>query len=112
MKLLSLTLFFCLALLASPPASARTWYIKLDGSGDAPTIQAGIDSAAVGDSVILEGGTWHVHDINMKAGICLVGEGGMADFVTLSADGLGQCLNCSELGIPTTISGITQPLFM
>lgn len=33
------------------------WLICKDGSGDAPTIQAGIDSAADGDSVVLEGGT-------------------------------------------------------
>ena len=29
-------------------SSARTWYIKHDGTGDAPTIQAGIDSGAAG----------------------------------------------------------------
>jgi hypothetical protein len=37
--------------------SARTWYITPDGTGDAPTIQAGIDSAAVdGDEVVLSNG--------------------------------------------------------
>jgi hypothetical protein len=32
-------------------ASARTWSIHEDGGGDASTVQAGIDSAAVGDTV-------------------------------------------------------------
>ena len=34
-------------------ASARTWYILPDGTGDAPTIQAGIDSAAIADTVLV-----------------------------------------------------------
>jgi predicted outer membrane repeat protein len=49
-----------LALLMSCPsiASADTWVIRADGTGDAPTIQAGIDSAAVGDTVALASGTY------------------------------------------------------
>jgi hypothetical protein len=39
-------------------ASARTWNIDPFGTGDAPTIQAGIDSAAAGDSVVLAPGTY------------------------------------------------------
>ncbi len=37
-------------------ALSRTWYIKPDGTGDAPTIQAGIDSASTGDEVLLSDG--------------------------------------------------------
>lgn len=39
-------------------AHARTWYIKSDHTGDAPTIQAGIDSATVGDTVLVAAGTY------------------------------------------------------
>jgi hypothetical protein len=40
------------------PASSRTWYILADGTGDAPTIQAGVDSAAAGDLVLVAAGTY------------------------------------------------------
>ena len=37
---------------------ARTWYVTPDGTGDAPTIQAGIDSASAGDEVVLADGVF------------------------------------------------------
>ena len=51
--------FFLLLLLFSPNASdSRTWYIKADGTGDAPTIQADVDSSAVGDTVMVAAGSY------------------------------------------------------
>ena len=35
-------------LLGAAGSEARTWYVKPDMTGDAPTIQAAIDSAATG----------------------------------------------------------------
>lgn len=43
---------------ATPPAFARTWYVKADGTGEAPTIQAGIDSAGAGDIVLVAPGIY------------------------------------------------------
>jgi hypothetical protein len=45
---------------AQPPSGARHGLIRPDGSGDAPTIQAGIDSASVEDTVLVgnSGGDW------------------------------------------------------
>jgi hypothetical protein len=47
-----------LVLLSSAPIQSRTWYVKQDGTGDAPTIQAAIDSAAANDTVLVAPGTY------------------------------------------------------
>jgi hypothetical protein len=47
-----------LVLTAAVPAAGRTWYVTPDGTGDASTIQAAIDSAAAADTVLLADGTY------------------------------------------------------
>ncbi len=57
-------------------ASAKTWYIKADGTGDATFIWSGIDSAAAGDTVLVGPGTYEVGSIVMKDGVILRSEAG------------------------------------
>jgi hypothetical protein len=62
-------------------SDARTWYIRADGTGDAPTIQAGLDSATAGDIVLLGSGTYYVNDqngIDIPPGVVVTSESGPA----------------------------------
>jgi len=47
-----------LLLLTPVAASARTWHVSDDGTGDAPTIQAALDSAGHGDTLVLADGVF------------------------------------------------------
>jgi hypothetical protein len=57
----TLTIVVALFLAAPMPALPRTWYILNDGTGEAPSIQAGIDSASAGDTVLVGPGTYLEH---------------------------------------------------
>jgi hypothetical protein len=48
-------------LVVASSAEARTWHVFEDGSGDAPTIHAAIDSSTSGDVVLVSPGTYFEH---------------------------------------------------
>lgn len=71
--------FGALAILYTSSASATTWYVLPDSTGDAPTIQAAIDSATAGDSILVAAGHYFVIlDAVFKDDIVLVSESGPA----------------------------------
>ncbi len=67
-------------------ASGRTWHVNLDGTGDAPTIKAACDSAVVGDTVLVDCGTYSERDIHVR-GAALRSATGAANCVTIEQVG-------------------------
>ncbi len=90
-------------------SDARTWRVRPDGSGDAPTVPAALDSAQRGDVVLLEAGTYtwttqgsdgHPSDPSMlrvTRPITLRGVAGAAQTI-LDAEGRGRVLRCTDAG--------------
>jgi hypothetical protein len=63
-------------LLVPRAGEARTWYVRAGGTGDAPTIQAALDSSVAGDTVLVGPGTYETMAIAMKSGVVLRSEYG------------------------------------
>ena len=87
-----------------------TWYVLPDSTGDAPTIQAAIDGACPGDTILLACGTFYEHDIEIpasKSGITVTSEGGEPDCVTIDAEGQGRVFYAEDLDSTSVISGLT-----
>ncbi len=59
-KAAALCLAAVLTLPGTTPPLCRTWYVTVDGTGEAPTIQAAVDSAGPGDEILVAPGryTW------------------------------------------------------
>lgn len=100
MKTISAILFALLFAVTS--INARIWCINPDGTGDAPTIRAGIDSSAAGDTVLVACGTYYEHDLDMKSGVCLKGESSWPPCVTIDAQQKGKLITC-YLNQPSTL---------
>lgn len=56
-RIITVTLLLLLSLVG--PLTAKNWYIYPDGTGDAPTIQAAVDSASSGDNILVDGGVYY-----------------------------------------------------
>jgi hypothetical protein len=78
-------------------ASSRTRDIQEDGSGDAPTVQAGIDSAAAGDTVLVFPGIYQ-EAITFRGKDVVVRSLAGPEQTILDADGFGQRVVTFESG--------------
>jgi len=75
-------------MLFATSASARTWFIKADGSGDALTIQAGVDAAVAGDTVLVgPGQSTDTHPVLVDGVMRSVNVHVTSDIVLTSRDG-------------------------
>jgi len=83
-------------------AAARTWHVP----GDAPTIQAGIDSAMVMDDVLVAPGEYFEHGIRLKGGVWLHSELGASGTV-VDGQGLARVFDCGQESEPVVVDGLT-----
>lgn len=88
-------------------AEARTWHVNPGGTGDALTVQAGIDSAGAGDTVLVASGTYYEHGLVMKSGLCLRGETSTPPWATIDAQSQGKLM----MSMYVTTSTIENLLF-
>lgn len=93
---------------ATPPAGncdppGEVWNVPVD----APTIQAGIDSAAWGDTVLIASGTYHEYDIVLKAYVVVRGATGDPADVIVDADSLGRVFYANAVNRETVLEGLT-----
>ena len=102
----SVSIFIVLVpmLLLPAAACARTWNVP----NDAATIQAGIDSASAGDTVLVECGTYLEREIYPKSGVVLTSETGLAGCVTIDVQDSTGGFRCTDLDSTTVIKGFTM----
>ncbi len=97
-----LALALVLVTLAAP-AQAITWHVP----SECPTIQAGIDAASAGDTVLVETGDYYEHDIVMKSGLHLRSETGVANSAVIRPESQGRAIYCADADSTTRIIGFT-----
>jgi len=91
-------------LLLSGSVSARTWHVKPDGMGDAPTIQAGIDSASAGDTVLAAAGVYPDNVVIARSELTLASESGPS-VTTIGSSASGPAIVVSAADV--TIEGFS-----
>jgi|GEM_PF-1545245 len=103
----AVVLLVLLQLLLMPAAGqARTWLVKQDGSGDCTTIQACVDSAQVGDTVLVYPGTYEEH-ITISSAISLIGQSG-SSVTIIDGTNTGRCILLDYIPSPgVLIKGLT-----
>lgn len=105
MKLILFTVA-CLVLLIPAASQARTWLVRQDGTGDCTTIQACVNLAIAGDSVLVSPGTYQEH-VTISTAILLIGQAGNAATI-IDGKNTGRCILLNHASSPgVVIAGFT-----
>ena len=99
---------FLFCALKAPPTAAVTLHVMPDGSGDAPSIQAGLDMCEAGDILLVAPGIYTENIIwPVTTSLKLMSESG-PEMTVLDGDGAGSVIHIgSGVGLATEIRGFT-----
>jgi hypothetical protein len=100
---------FLSVVFTSTPASAITWHIRADGTGDAPNIQAAVNLATSGDIIELAPGTYNGtgnRDVTFGGKRLTVQSSDGSESTIIDCEGAGRAFSITA-GLPVTISGLT-----
>jgi hypothetical protein len=81
----------------------RTWHVP----GDAFSIQAGIDSACAGDTVMVSCGPRLEYNIQLKSGVLLTSATGTPDCATINGDNIDRVFYCVSVDSTAEVRGFT-----
>ena len=97
----------CFVLLIPVASDARTWVVKKDGTGDCITIQACIDAAGDGDTVLVGPGVYAEElRIEDRSGLALISECGPA-YTQFHEGGFFSTIFMRSVSSPSLIEGFT-----
>ena len=94
------------SIVVSGAVRTRTWHVYIDGTGDAPTIAAAVDSAGDGDQIFVYQGAYREHDIVVDKTVTIKGIRGPATTV-VDAERLGRCFILPAGSGAVRIEGLT-----
>ena len=84
--------FIFLVLLIPINGHCKTWYVKQDGTGDTPTIQAALDSSKTGDTVLVASGMYYINErihCSDTDSLAMLAEGGADNTYIIGVSGNG-----------------------
>jgi hypothetical protein len=86
----------------TPGSEAATWTVWPNGSGNTPTIQSAVDSAAVsGDVIVLRAGNYHEDGIIVDGKSIAITQSGGQAYLILPSAGTGVCFTFRNLAAGT-----------
>ncbi|MBN2071790.1 MAG: right-handed parallel beta-helix repeat-containing protein [Candidatus Krumholzibacteriota bacterium] len=106
MTLKNLLLLLLILSSFSSAGAQQIWTVNDDGSGDAPTIQAAIDSTVEGDRVRVNGGTYYETGLVIDGKNIWIISGDGIPVIESPEPGIGTCLTLRNVNFTCAIWGI------
>lgn len=93
----------CWQLIFAGQALATVWHVPTDHA----TIESALAISLPGDTVQVACGEYYEYGLQMKSGVVLRSETGLAGCAVIDAEEQGMVISCLNLSLPTRIEGFT-----